>query len=113
MNIKLDININLENVDYIMKNIKNILGSYNQTHSNRECEVALNTIDDNLENAKKITTNIISIDDIKDTMAKLSSIGRTSEIKEVLGKYNISRTTQIKEENMEAIYKSLNSLLNN
>lgn len=99
MNIKLDININLENIDFLVKSIQNIISSPSIHKINSKSIIS--------------DTQPITIQDINNVMSELSQNNRLTEVKEILAKYNVKRTSQLKEENLESIYKDFKRLLSN
>lgn len=111
MNIKIDVNINLENIEPIIKKMAKIFNGtsniYTKNCDNHPLEMVEDIKGINNQSISKISSN-----DLKGVMANLSHMGRAKEVKEILLKYNASRLNEVNEKDMDYVYSELRNLLN-
>ena len=129
MEIKIDINLNLQNINQIIDKLSYLInkGTYiepnpstkaiSQEVSNKSDIKTSNNIKSeiNKEIHTKLNENTvaITIDDIRNKISSLSQIGKVSKAKEILSKYNATKVSQINNEHYENLYKELNYELSN
>lgn len=112
MDIKIDINLNLQNINQIIEKISYLINKEKiGNESKKENNIINKSIDDNRTDILK--NEDISIEDIRDKISKLSQIGKVSKAKEILSKYNASKVSQINTNDYESINKELNYELSN
>lgn len=105
MEIKIDINLNLQNINQI---IDKLSGLIDKNISNTSIE---DKSDFKSLNNKSIEN--LSIDDLRNKISSLSQIGKVSKAKEILSKYNATKVSQINNQDYEKIYNELNYELSN
>ncbi len=99
MNIKIDINLNLENINQIIETLTTMMNF--DTYKANICT-------GNNNSAKET----ITIDTIRENISKLSQNGKIQTAKEILSKYNASKVSQINCNDYENINKELITMLN-
>jgi len=134
MEIKIDINLNLKNINQIIDKLSYLINKSNyiepnpstkaisQSVSNKSDLKTSNNIKSEINeeinmqvNENKVNENklAITIDDIRNKISNLSQIGKVSKAKEILSKYNATKVSQINNEHYENLYKELNYELSN
>lgn len=99
MNIKIDINLNLENINQIIETLTTMMNF--DTYKANVCT----------EN-NNITKETVTLDTIRENISKLSQHGKIQTAKEILSKYNASKVSQINCNDYENINKELITVLN-
>lgn len=102
MEIKIDINLNLQNINQIIDKLSCLINK-NVSIEDKSDFKSLNN--KSIEN--------LSIDDIRNKISSLSQIGKVSKAKEILSKYNATKVSQINNQDYEKIYNELNYELSN
>lgn len=105
MEIKIDINLNVQNINQIIDKLSCLI---NKNIPNTSIE---DKSDFKSLNNKSIEN--LSIDDIRNKISSLSQIGKVSKAKEILSKYNATKVSQINNQDYEKIYNELNCELSN
>lgn len=103
MEIKIDINLNLQNANQIIEKLSYII---NKTNKSQIDPIQIDTA--NKEIHTKVSENTITIDEIREKISKLSQIGKIEKAKEILSKYNSTKVSQINAKDYENINKELN-----
>jgi hypothetical protein len=134
MEIKIDINLNLQNINQIIDKLSYLINKGTYIEPNPSTKAISQSVNDKSDiktsnnikskinkeihtklNENKVNENTvdITIDDIRNKISSLSQIGKVSKAKEILSKYNATKVSQINSEHYENLYKELNYELSN
>jgi hypothetical protein len=134
MEIKIDINLNLQNINQIIDKLSYLINKPTYIEPNPSTKAISQSGNDksDLKTSNNIKSEInkeihpklnedkvnenkvdITIDDIRNKISNLSQIGKVSKAKEILLKYNATKVSQINSEHYENLYKELNYELSN
>jgi len=129
MEIKIDINLNLQNINQIIDKLSYLINKSTYIEPNPSTKAISQEVTDksdlqssnNIKSEinKEISTQVnentvdLTIDDIRNKISNLSQIGKVSKAKEILSKYNATKVSQINNEDYENLYKELNYELSN
>ena len=125
MEIKIDINLNLQNINQIIDKLSYLINKPTYIEPNPSTKAisqevihksdvkTSNNIKSEVNEEILTQVNENTIDDIRDKISNLSQIGKVSKAKEILSKYNATKVSQINNEDYENLYKELNYELSN
>ncbi len=129
MEIKIDINLNLQNINQIIDKLSYLINKATYIEPNPSTKAISQEVIDksDLKSSNNIKSEInkeirtelnentvdLTIDDIRNKISNLSQIGKVSKAKEILSKYNATKVSQINNEDYENLYKELNYELSN
>ena len=129
MEIKIDINLNLQNINQIIDKLSCLINKATYIEPNPSTKAISQEVihksdlksSNNIKSEinKEISTELnentvdLTIDDIRNKISNLSQIGKVSKAKEILSKYNATKVSQINNEDYENLYKELNYELSN
>ena len=134
MEIKIDINLNLQNINQIIDKLSYLINKGTYIEPNPSTKAISQSVNDKSDiktsnnikpeinkeihtkvNENKVNENTvaITIDDIRNKISNLSQIGKVSKAKEILSKYNATKVSQIDSGHYEKLYKELNYELSN
>lgn len=121
MNVKIDVNVNLTNIEAIISRISKMMDLVRVTSSevttvdnkSQSIEQSLEIIsNDNIDinNKEVIQVEEITTDKIRYLLTDLSKMGKYQQVKVILEKYNATKVGQIKKSDYNQIYKELKLL---
>ncbi|WP_042274471.1 hypothetical protein [Faecalimicrobium dakarense] len=110
MEIKIDINLNLQNINQVIEKLSYLINKNNNLEI-KDTNIHTNEIE--LNRTEIIKNECITIEDIREKISKLSQMGKVSKAKEILSKYNASKVSQLNINDYESINKELNYELSN
>ena len=101
MNIKIDLNLDLKNVEGVV----NLLSKYMNLDTNTNNKTNILT--------KNVAKNIVTDEMIRRAIAKLASVNKGENAKQILLNHKATKVSQIKETDYEKIYGELIKELEN
>lgn len=115
MDIKIDVNLNLNNIENIIDKISNMIDlnkAININNKNQEIKV-----EDKQENNETKVTKLdekedISTDTLRYLLVELSKQGKAEDAKNVLKKFNCTKIPQLKQSDYKKVYDELKKVLN-
>ena len=107
MEIKIDINLNLQNANQIIEKLSYIINKTNKSQTIKSQD-PIQIDSTNKEINTKVSENTITIDEIREKISKISKIGKIEKAKEILSKYSSTKVSQINAKDYENINKELN-----
>ncbi|HSQ87560.1 hypothetical protein [Romboutsia sp.] len=107
MEIKIDINLNLQNANQIIEKLSYIINKTNKPQ-NIKSQDHIQIDSTNKEISTKANENKVTIDEIREKISELSQIGKIEKAKEILSKYNSTKVSQINAKDYENINNELN-----
>ncbi|MGL5750058.1 MAG: hypothetical protein ACRCXT_05995, partial [Paraclostridium sp.] len=120
MNIKIDVNINLANIEAIvgriskMMDLNKVAATEITNVDNKSQSIAENieAIDNSYKaaNTKENKADEISEDTLKYLLTDLSRQGKSVEVKTILKKYNCTKIPHLKKSDYNKVYKELNNI---
>ncbi len=122
MNVKIDVNINLNNIGAIMDRISKFM-DLNRIDSSslirldnksQSLETSVEAIDNSyIEEVKEIEPEDITADKLRCFLTELSKEGKTEEARAILDKYNCTKISQLKKSDYQHVYIELSNIKNN
>ena len=97
MNFKIDVNINVSNVEAIVSRISKMM------------DLGRLTLDDNKLGDKSYKEEV-TMDKLRGILIDLSKIGKSKEAKGVLEKYNATKIPQLDKSDYNKVYNELSNL---
>ena len=97
MNLKIDVNINVSNVEAIVDRISKMM------------DLSRLTLDDNKLGDKSYKEEV-TMDKLRCILIDLSKIGKSQEAKGVLEKYNATKIPQLDKSDYNKVYNELSNL---
>ena len=98
MNLKIDVNINVSNVEAIVDRISKIM------------DLSRLSLDDNNKLGDKAYKEEVTMDKLRCILIDLSKIGKSQEAKGVLEKYNATKIPQLDKSDYNKVYNELINL---
>lgn len=110
MNIKIDVNLNVTNIEAIISRISKMMDLNRVDSSEIIEEKNIDTISNKsveVKNNDDINSEEITTDKIRYLLTDLSKVGKYQQVKVILEKYNATKVGQIKQSDYSQIYKEL------
>lgn len=110
MNIKIDVNLNVTNIEAIISRISKMMDLNRVDSSEIIEEKNIDTISNKsveVKNNDDINSEEITTDKIRYLLTDLSKVGKYQQVKVILEKYNATKVGQIKPSDYIKIYKEL------
>ena len=98
MEIKVDININLNNINQIINQLSQLIPGRIQPSEKIEINKSLETK--------------IDITELREKVAHFASSGNVAQVQELLQKYNAKKVTDVKPEDYEKLYNDIAKHIN-
>lgn len=98
MNVKIDVNVNLSNIEVIINKISKLM-DLNRINSNET--VNLNNKTQSVE---------VTADTLRYLLTELAKEGKTQEVKDILKKYNCTKIPQLNKSDYNQVYLELKQI---